>query len=213
MDAGLVLERTLGDQTSIIPDLDSLVFQSQAQREGFIGRRGLASFVAHAIVCQPDRCEIALPYRFDQNRSRPLRDQKELRQAIPKKPFNRHGTNAPGKDSKSEPIAESKQILGSIEARNVQAMIIVYAIPSALFHHSVTRCERTSRDGRNLGDKMKVNFDYVIVGAGSAGCVLAARLSEDPDVTVALVEASGRDIGPGIGLPVDGPETDFDTDL
>lgn len=33
------------------------------------------------------------------------------------------------------------------------------------------------------------HFDYVVVGAGSAGCALAARLSEDPDVTVALVEA------------------------
>jgi choline dehydrogenase-like flavoprotein len=45
-------------------------------------------------------------------------------------------------------------------------------------------------------------FDYVIVGAGSAGCVLAARLSEDPTVTVCLLEAGKRDSSPLIRMPL-----------
>ncbi len=47
-----------------------------------------------------------------------------------------------------------------------------------------------------------MDFDYVIVGGGSSGCVLAARLSEDPAVRVALVEAGAPDDGILIKAPL-----------
>ena len=49
---------------------------------------------------------------------------------------------------------------------------------------------------------MQKRYDYIVIGAGSVGCAVTNRLSQDGLHTVALLEAGGRDLNPWIHVPV-----------
>src|SRR4051812_46887809 len=59
-----------------------------------------------------------------------------------------------------------------------------------------------STSPRRADPRRLEQFDYIIVGAGSAGCVLANRLSENPATRVLLLEAGPRDTDPWIHVPL-----------
>ena len=51
------------------------------------------------------------------------------------------------------------------------------------------------------GEGAQTGFDHIVVGGGAAGCVVAARLSEDPSCNVLVLEAGGRDTDPAMSVP------------
>ena len=78
-------------------------------------------------------------------------------------------------------------------------VVLVIGIISILTYQWMTRPVHVNNFSPNI------EYDYIIVGAGTAGCVLANRLTEDPNTTVLLLEAGPLDTKIGLKIPLISP--------
>jgi choline dehydrogenase len=122
-------------------------------------------------------------------------------------------SNADGQQQRIMTALKRRAAAGQIDRRGFLDLAAAIGIQSAFALALADRVMAAPAVQGHGGRSIAASYDYIVIGAGSAGCTLAARLSEDVACRVLLIEAGGSGINrPALQSPVLWP-SNFGTDV
>lgn len=98
-------------------------------------------------------------------------------------------------------LLEGELLHGKLNAETFVAAARKLGISHAGASEAADKYAAIASNQKRLRENLRANYDYIVVGSGAAGTVVARRLAEKTDAQVLLLEAGGNDLSPGVLIP------------